>query len=57
MFGKNDFMGKAISLVMNCDKMVGAEFEKGLANMKAIVESPSPSSPAPSTDSPPKTES
>ena len=57
MFGKNDFMGKAISLIMNCDKMVGTEFEKGLANMKAIVESPSPSPTAPTTEAPPKTES
>ncbi|MBW8884435.1 MAG: SRPBCC family protein, partial [Planctomycetia bacterium] len=40
MFGKNDFMGKAISLFMDCDKMVGSEFEKGLASMKAIVEAP-----------------
>src|SRR5947207_814458 len=40
MFGKNGFMGKAVSLLMDCDKMVGAEFEKGLASMKAIVESP-----------------
>jgi Polyketide cyclase / dehydrase and lipid transport len=41
MFGTNDFMGKAISLIMDCDKMVGGEFEKGLASMKAIVEAPS----------------
>jgi Polyketide cyclase / dehydrase and lipid transport len=40
MFGANDFMGKAISLIMDCDKMVGGEFENGLASMKAIVESP-----------------
>ena len=40
MFGKNDFMGKAISLIMDCDKMVGGDFEKGLASMKAVVESP-----------------
>jgi Polyketide cyclase / dehydrase and lipid transport len=38
MAGKNNFIAKAISLFMDCDKMVGAEFEKGLANMKAIVE-------------------
>jgi uncharacterized protein YndB with AHSA1/START domain len=40
MFGTNNFMGKVMSLLMDCDKMVGSEFEKGLANMKAIVESP-----------------
>src|SRR6266478_2649762 len=26
MFGKNNFLGKAVSLFMNCDKMVGSEF-------------------------------
>jgi polyketide cyclase/dehydrase/lipid transport protein len=40
MFGKNDFIGKVFSLFINCDKMVGSEFEKGLASMKAIVEAP-----------------
>lgn len=40
MFGKNNFMGKAISLIMDCDKMVGPDFEKGLASLKAIVEAP-----------------
>jgi len=28
MFGKNNFMGKAFSLIMNCDKMIGGDFEK-----------------------------
>jgi hypothetical protein len=40
MYGKNNFMGKAVSLFMDCDKMVGSEFEKGLASMKTIVEAP-----------------
>ncbi len=38
MFGQNNFMGKAMSLVMNCDKMVGGQFEQGLASMKAVAE-------------------
>jgi len=38
MSGKNNFMGKAIGLVMDCDKLVGGQFEKGLADMKALVE-------------------
>jgi hypothetical protein len=38
MSGKNNFMGKAMCLVMNMDKTVGGDFEKGLASMKAIVE-------------------
>lgn len=40
MTGKNNFIGKAISLVMNCDKMVGPQFEKGLASIKALAETP-----------------
>lgn len=38
MLGKNNFMGKAFGLIMNCDKMVGGDFEKGLAAMKSVVE-------------------
>ena len=38
MYGKNNFVGKAMSLLMNCDKMVGGQFEKGLASLKAVVE-------------------
>jgi hypothetical protein len=38
MTGRNDFMGKAFSLVMDMDKMVGADFEKGLATMKTRAE-------------------
>ncbi len=40
MYGKNSFVGKAVSLFMNCEKMVGGQFEKGLANLQAIVEKP-----------------
>jgi hypothetical protein len=39
MSGKNNLIGKAMSLVMNCDKMVGGQFERGLASMKSVVES------------------
>lgn len=38
MYGKNNFIGKAMNLIMNCDKMVGEMFEKGFTNMKSIVE-------------------
>jgi Polyketide cyclase / dehydrase and lipid transport len=38
MTGHNGFMFKAFGLFMSMDKMLGAEFEKGLAQMKAIVE-------------------
>lgn len=37
MAGKNNFMAKVFVLIMNCDKMVGGEFEKGLANLKEVT--------------------
>ncbi len=37
MDGRNNFMAKAFSLIINMDKMVGADFEAGLANLKSIV--------------------
>jgi len=36
--GKNNFMSKAVGLFMNMDKMVGGQFEEGLAQMKSVVE-------------------
>ena len=39
MSGKNNFMMKLFGLFVNCDKMVGCQFEKGLANLKSVVES------------------
>ena len=38
MYGKNNFMGKAIGLIMSCERMVGGQFEKGLAALKSVVE-------------------
>lgn len=38
MFGKNNFIAKAVGMFMNCDKMVGGQFDKGLAQMKSIAE-------------------
>ncbi|WP_133795746.1 SRPBCC family protein [Prosthecobacter fusiformis] len=43
MSGKNNFMSKAVGLVMDCDKMCGDFFVQGLASLKAIVESPAKS--------------
>jgi len=40
MAGQNNFMKKAICMFMNMDKMVGGDFEKGLAQMKAVAEAP-----------------
>ena len=39
MSGKRNFMMKAMCMVMNMDKMLGGQFEQGLQQMKAIVES------------------
>ena len=38
MSGRNNFIGKAICLFMNQDKMLGGYFEKGLASLKSAVE-------------------
>ena len=38
MFGHNNFIGKAVCLVMNMDKTLGGEFDKGLAAMKSVAE-------------------
>lgn len=40
MFGNNNFMAKAVGLFMDCDAMVGKQFEQGLASIRAIVETP-----------------
>ena len=37
MSGANNFISKAFSLVIDCDKMMGTQFEEGLANLKAVV--------------------
>jgi hypothetical protein len=39
MLGKNNFFFKAFGLFMNCDNMIGKDFEKGLAAMKSVAES------------------
>ncbi len=38
MYGPNTLMGKAMSLFMSMDKMLGPSFETGLARMKAAAE-------------------
>ena len=38
MTGKNNFIGKGLCLFMNMDKMVGGQFEQGLASMKTVAE-------------------
>jgi uncharacterized protein YndB with AHSA1/START domain len=38
MYGTRPYLGKLISCFMDCDKMIGKDFETGLANMKAAAE-------------------
>lgn len=38
MTGKNNFIAKAVHLFINMDKLVGGQFEQGLAEMKSVVE-------------------
>ena len=38
MFGENNFLAKAFHLFMSCEKMIGGDFEKGLASMKSATE-------------------
>ena len=46
MTGTRDFMSKAAGLVMDMDKLVGGDFENGLAAMKTIAEAEATSSAA-----------
>ncbi len=41
MSGEKNFMGKAMGLFFNCEKMVGDQFELGLKNLKSIAETKS----------------
>jgi hypothetical protein len=36
--GEYSFIPKAVGLFINCDKMMGDQFEKGLAQMKSLTE-------------------
>ena len=38
MTGQKNFLFKAVHLLMNIEKMVGGDFEKGLAAMKSVAE-------------------
>ena len=41
MAGKRNFAFKAFGLFVDCDKMVGRDFEKGLADLKSVAEAAS----------------
>lgn len=38
MFGPQSYMMKVMGVFVDCDKMVGKDFEAGLANLKALAE-------------------
>lgn len=40
MRGSNNFIGQVRCLFMNMDKMVGGQFDQGLANLKALLAAP-----------------
>lgn len=43
MNGTNNFMGKAMGLFMDMDRMIGESFEQGLADLKTLSETKNPS--------------
>ncbi|MEQ1626908.1 MAG: SRPBCC family protein [Nitrospira sp.] len=38
MYGPQPYLAKVMGLLFNCEKMVGLQFETGLANFKMLVE-------------------
>jgi uncharacterized protein YndB with AHSA1/START domain len=42
MTGTNNFIGKAMCLIMNCEKMLGEQFDEGLANLAVAVSTAQP---------------
>jgi hypothetical protein len=38
MSGDKNFLAKAVHMAIDMDKMIGARFDEGLAQMKAIAE-------------------
>jgi hypothetical protein len=38
MYGQHNFIEKAMCLVLNGKKMMADDIDKGLANMKSVVE-------------------
>ncbi len=53
MTGTNDFVGKAFGVFMNMDKMVGGDFEKGLASLRTVSEDASAKAQRPAETPPP----
>src|SRR5688572_24603134 len=42
MYGKNGFVGKAVSVFMDCDTMCGPPFEQGLADLGKVAAATGP---------------
>ena len=42
MYGPSPFVSKLMGLVFNLDRMIGRDFEKGLANLQAVLQSDKP---------------
>lgn len=40
MYGRNNFVGKAMSLFFDCEKLCGPQFERGLADLGAVAATP-----------------
>jgi hypothetical protein len=53
MDGKANFVGKAFGLFMSMDKMIGKDFDEGLANLKRVAEARRPAPPTAAVPSEP----
>lgn len=40
MSGRNNFLARAFTVFVNMDRLVGSQFEQGLAKLRTIVETP-----------------
>lgn len=38
MSGHGGFLGKLMTLIIDCEKMIGGQFETGISNLKGVVE-------------------
>ena len=38
MTGRNNFLAKAMGLFINCNKMIGDQFDQGLANLSKVSQ-------------------
>ena len=45
MYGDNNYVGKLMSLIMDCEKMCGPPFEQGLADIEKAVTTPAAAKP------------